>query len=238
LNGVVAVMFRDCIKGLDRVFQSEIKPGKTILVTGPPGSLKSSFVHSIMKSYVEKSGEFGLFTTLEQDTSSHLEGIESIGLGLSRNLQITDYSEILMDEYGGNFNYMEFTEMMIDHFKERYGDRFSVYGFDSLGALYSMMPDVKNPRKFAFQFFSMVRKHNLTTFIILESSLQGDPLTMGNEPFLVDGIFHLGIKRNRGHLTRYFQVIKMRATKHSMDPFAIKVDDNGIEILGPLLDTS
>ena len=236
--GVCDGMFRDCIKGLDRVFQGEIRPGKTILVTGPPGSLKSSFVHSLMKAYVERTGEFGLYTTLEQDTSSHLEGIESIGLGLSRNLQITDYSEILMDEYGGNFNYMEFTEMMIDHFKDRYGERFSIYGFDSLGALYSMMPEVNNPRKFSFQFFTMLKKHNLTSFVIMESSQTGDPIVMGNELFLCDGIFHLGIKRSRGHLTRYFQVIKLRSTKHSMDPFAMKVDETGIEILGPLLDLS
>ncbi len=231
------MMFRDCIKGLDKVIQSEVKPGKTILVTGPPGSLKSSFVHLLLKNYVEKSNEFGLYATLEQDVSSHLESLESIGIGLSYNLQITDYTEILSDEFSTEINYLEFTEMMLKHLNDRFGDRFTTLGFDSLGALYSMLPEVKNPRKFAFNFFNMLKKYNLTTFVIFERSLGGEWVSMGNEGFLADAIFLLGLKKSGGRTVRFFQIEKMRSVKHSMDPHAVNVGPNGLEILGPLFDS-
>ena len=59
-------MLRDSIPGLERVFRTDIEAPKVILVTGPPGSMKSSFCYSVISSYLERSGEFGLYITLEE----------------------------------------------------------------------------------------------------------------------------------------------------------------------------
>ena len=54
------------IDGLEKVLRSEVVPPKIILVTGPPGSLKTSFCYALMSRYLKKTGEFGLYTTLEE----------------------------------------------------------------------------------------------------------------------------------------------------------------------------
>ncbi|MBM4237343.1 MAG: signal transduction protein, partial [Euryarchaeota archaeon] len=36
-------MFRNSVQGLDKVFRTDIDAPKVVLVTGPPGSMKTSF---------------------------------------------------------------------------------------------------------------------------------------------------------------------------------------------------
>src|SRR5207244_3314255 len=69
--------FRSAIEGLDKVIRSDILPPKVILVTGPPGSMKTSFCYTLMSRYLKDTGEFGLYTTLEETVQSHLRNMES-----------------------------------------------------------------------------------------------------------------------------------------------------------------
>ncbi len=66
----VAMAFRNAIEGLDKVIRTDILPPKVILVTGPPGSMKTSFCYTLMSRYLKDTGEFGLYTTLEEATTS------------------------------------------------------------------------------------------------------------------------------------------------------------------------
>src|SRR5438132_970814 len=82
--------FRSAIDGLDKVIRSEVVPPKVILVTGPPGSMKTSFCYTLMSRYLKDTGEFGLYTTLEETVQSHLRNMESlvdgiVMLGLDRS---------------------------------------------------------------------------------------------------------------------------------------------------------
>src|SRR5207237_688219 len=54
--------FRDAIDGLEKVIRTDITPPKVILVTGPPGSMKTSFCYTLMSRYLKDTGEFGLYT--------------------------------------------------------------------------------------------------------------------------------------------------------------------------------
>ncbi|MCK5560883.1 MAG: signal transduction protein, partial [Thermoplasmata archaeon] len=79
-------MFMDTIRGLEKVFKRDIAPPKIVLVTGPPGSLKSSFVYTLLTKYVQNSNEFGLYATLEETTESHLKNMDSMGIEPNLNL--------------------------------------------------------------------------------------------------------------------------------------------------------
>ncbi|MFO7791448.1 MAG: ATPase domain-containing protein [Candidatus Saliniplasma sp.] len=233
-------MFRDTIPGLDRVFHSDIEPPKVTLITGPPGSMKTSFCYSLMTRYVEQTGKFGLYTTLEETVDSHLANMESLGIDLSLNMQISDITDlreidqIVEDEE--ETDYIDFLETMLRHFKKEKGDDFKVFALDSLGALYSLMESEENIRKKMFYFFKLLRDLDLYSFVVMERSLSGEANLLGNEGFLVDGLIMLGMDRNRGKLTRYLQVEKMRACKHSMEKHSIEVGDNGIKVLGPIFE--
>ena len=228
-------MFLNTIPGFEKIFKTDIKPPKIVLISGVPGSLKSSFAYILLTKYVQTSGDFGLFATLEESTESHLNNMESLNIEPSVNLQISDYTDFRADDEEESIDYLQFTEKMINYFKETRGDKFTCFGFDSLGALYSLMNDQKDMRKRMFHFFNMLRKNNLISFIIMERSKDGESHLLGNEGFLSDGVIVLGMMRRQGKLIRYVQVEKMRATQHSMELHALEIGNSGISILGPIL---
>ena len=237
-------MFKDSIPGLDRVFKNDVDRPKVILVTGPPGSMKTSFCYSLMSSYLRDKNEFGLYCTLEETVDSHLKNMESIGAKLSMKMQISDLTDIReidqIDEVIGQdtqTDYVLFIEKMIQRFRKTHGDKFSIFVLDSLGALYSLMENVKDMRKKMFYFFKMLRDNNLICFVIMERSITGESQLLGNEGFLADGIMLLGLDRQRGKLVRFLQIEKMRASEHSMERHAIETGKSGITVLGPLLNT-
>lgn len=234
-------MFKNSVKGLDKVFKTDIQAPAIVLITGPPGSMKTSFCYTLISKYLEDTDNFGLYTTLEETVQSHVRNMESLGFDLSTNMQISDFTDLReidrVVEGADETDYLKFLEKMIVHFKRKHGDKFSVFALDSLGALYSLMEDQTSMRKKMFYFFKMLRDNNLICFVVMERALGGDSNLLGNEGFLVDGIIMLGLDRNRGKLVRYLQVEKMRASQHSMEKHAIEVGKGGIVVLGPIFDT-
>jgi KaiC/GvpD/RAD55 family RecA-like ATPase len=228
-------MFLNTIPGFEKIFKTDINPPKVILISGVPGTLKSSFTYIMLTKYVQNTGEFGLYTTLEESTNSYLNNMESLGIEPSVNLQISDYTDFRGNEEE-SIDYLQFTEKMISYFKETRGDKFTCFGFDSLGALYSLTEDQSNMRKRMYHFFNMLRQYNLISFIIMERSKEGESHLLGNEGFLSDGIIVLGLTRRQGKLLRFIQVEKMRATQHSMEYYALEVGNGGISILGQIFE--
>ena len=228
-------MFLNTIRGFDKIFKTDITPPKIILVSGVPGSMKSSFVYSLLTKHVESTGEFGLYATLEETTDSHLNNMESLGVEPSVNLQISDFTDFRGEEEE-NIDYLQFTEKMISYFKETRSEKFTCFGFDSLGALYSLMENQVDMRKRMYHFFRMLRDNNLISFIIMERAKEGESHLLGNEGFLSDGIIVLGMSRRQGKLIRFVQVEKMRATEHSMEVHAVEIGNEGLTILGPIFE--
>jgi KaiC/GvpD/RAD55 family RecA-like ATPase len=232
-------LLRDSIPGLDKIFRSDVDAPKVILVTGPPGSMKTSFCHSVMSSYLAKAGEVGLYVTLEETASSHLNNMHGLGIEPSPNMEISDITDLreLDDiiEEDTSTNYIQFIEQTIEYYKKKHGEKFTIFALDSLGALYSLMDDTENMRKKMFYFFKTLRDQNLICFIIMERTRGAPSDLLGNEGFLVDGIIELGLDRTRGKLARFIRVEKMRACRHSMEKHTVEVGDKGMTVLGPTL---
>jgi len=230
----MTILFHNTVTGLDKVFRNDIKRPKVVLVTGPPGSMKSSFIYSLLTTYLDHSGEFGVYTTLEESVSSHLSNMESLGIQLSMNMQITDFTDIREDQE--DLDYLRFLEKMLRHVKKIKGEQFTCFALDSLGALYSLMDGEENMRKKMYHFFQLLRDLNLYSFIVMERSQDGESNLLGNEGFLGDGIIYLGLKRRQGRLSRFIQVEKMRACEHSMELHALDLRMGKLCVLGPIFE--
>ncbi len=202
--------------------------------------MKTSFCYSIMTQFVERSGAFGLYTTFEETVDSHLANMKSLGIDLSLNMQISDITDLReidqIVEEDEETDYVDFLEKMLRHFKEEKGDKFKVFALDSLGALYSLMEHEQDMRKKMFYFFKLLRDLDLFSFVVMERSMGAEANLLGNEGFLVDGVIMVGIDRNRGKLTRFMQVEKMRACKHSMEKHALEIGPGGLKVLGPIFE--
>jgi KaiC/GvpD/RAD55 family RecA-like ATPase len=221
----MSLMLKNTINGLDKILFDEIPKGSVILVTGAEGTLKSGLVFSMMTNYIAANDEHGLYVTLEQNVESHLRNMNSLGIKEEGGLHIFDYRDIIKT-----------TEEVIDSYKEKY-DNLTLFALDSLNALYSISEN-GNMRNKIYNFFSHLRDEDLTSFLIMESAqsrISGQFSQFHQiEHFLADGTIELGMIEGKGGVKRYIQILKMRATKHAMEKHQLTVNDNGINILGPI----
>ncbi|WP_445475869.1 RAD55 family ATPase [Methanococcoides methylutens] len=222
--------FIDAIEGLDDIFENDIPKGSVVLITGPPGSLKSGLTFSILSKYLDNSGEFGIYITLEQNKQSHLENMKSMGIELSDNLTISDFTDYRLqyDEFSGDL--LNLIETNIIQYKHKLGDKFTCLTLDSLGALYSLMDvEPRLMRKRLYHLLEPLRRENLTTFLILEVADPNGP-NHDFEGYLADGIIEVGVHTKDNSTNRFIRVKKMRASAHSMDPYILTVSDDGLQI--------
>jgi KaiC/GvpD/RAD55 family RecA-like ATPase len=233
-------MFRDSLEGLDNVVDSEIPNGSVIMIAGSPGTLKSGLTYNIMSNHLKNNpDEFGMYVTLEESTVSHLKNMQSLGISIPENLLISDYTDIRerFESKGAPPNIIQMINGVLEYFKNEKGDKFTVFGFDSLNALYSLI-DVTDLRVKMFHFFKTLREKNLTSILILEvpEFTQSPQYTLKpfNEAFMVDGLIRTGEIESQQDVMLYMQIKKMRATRHSRKKHLMEIGENGISILGPM----
>lgn len=219
---------------MERVLQNDVRPPYITLVTGPPGAMKSSFCMTLLANHLSRTGEFGLYCTVEENVDSLMRGTSSLGLNMPHSLQITDFTELRRENE--NMDYLKFTRRMIEHFKQQHGDRFTTFVLDSLGAIYSLTNIDEAMRKKMFGFFDFLRSMNLNVFIITERNVGTYAELQGNEGFLADAVINLGLDHRNGKLVRTMQIEKMRHVRHAMEKMAIDVGPHGLTILGPLFE--
>jgi len=229
-------MFRDTIRGLDKVFETEALPGTVMVVMGQPGTVKSGFTYQMVSNYLKERDEYGMLITLEESEKSYKRNIHSMGGEVLPNFSIVDYSEIRTQfkDKEEKTDFLEMIEDVIRFFHESKGEKFTVLVFDSLGALFTLTRGTDlRPR--LFHFFKYLRDLNIMAFLIKEASANSEESSVSDEAYLSDGVIFLGMERDmEGHITRYIQIKKMRATKHSMEKHGLEISENGIIVLRPL----
>ena len=234
-------VFRDTIDGLQNVFDNDIYKGSVILITGPPGCLKSGFTYNVLSKHLAKTNEFGIYMTLEETTKSHLRNMKSLKIDIPENLVISDYSDIRTrfenrEEPQKPPDFMVMIEGVIKFFKNKEGERFTCFALDSLGAL-KTLTKYANLRSKMFHFFKFLRSQNLISLIIIETPRDWDiAKSDGGEGFISDGIIEFGSIENPHDVTLYMQILKMKAVSHSRKKHLIEVGDSGLAILGPIFE--
>lgn len=233
-------MFRDVIEGLDNVVDSEIPQGSVILVAGSPGTLKSGLTYNILSNHLKNHpDEFGMYVTLEESTESHLKNMHSLGISVPENLLISDYTDIRerFESKGSPPNIVQMINGVLEYFKNEKGEKFTVFGLDSINALYSLI-DTEDLRIKMFHFFKNLREKYLTSIIIQEipefTVRPGFSSRPFNEAFMVDGLIRTGEVESQQDVMLYMQIKKLRSTKHSRKKHLMEIGESGISILGPI----
>lgn len=255
-------MFKENIPGLEKVFDTDIPIGGVIIVTGTAGSLKSAFVYNLMSEFLKANkGKSGIYVTLEETKKSHLKNMKSLGINLESRLKVSDIASFREHIGYEDMDYLDLILKRISNTAETKSSpkllennsvarkviegnsdtipkektsKITCFALDSLNALYSLMNiDKYKMRNKLLEFFAILRKKNLTSFIVLEKSTEN---SYREEFFLADGIIEFGITTSPEKLLkRYIQIKKMRATKHSLDPYVIEVGKKGLHVVGKLL---
>jgi len=218
------------IKGLDENMEGGIPKGYVVLLTGMPGSMKSSVGFNILYNNAKQNKTKGIYISLEQGRDSLMEQMDRLHMPateMENLINVVDIGYLRLNsegmEYGDSWNSV--FRMYAENMKESQG--YDLLVIDSLAAL-EVLADVKNKRAELFHLFGWLRGLGVTTFIISEASTNLD--IMRDEDFLADGVIHLDLRREGDNVNLYLGVAKMRKTNHSRKYCPLIFDQNGFEV--------
>ncbi len=225
------------VAGLDERLEGGIPRGHIVLVSGPPGSLKSTFAYRILHYEAKEHGAASLYLSMEQSRASLVAQMASLGMSpdQAKGVHIIDVRSLRreIEDLREQPRWLLGLRRQLVRYKEETGC--DLLAIDSLDALYALTP-MENPRNEVFHFFEELRELNATTFLVSEMPRDGVQLAhYGVEEFLADTIVHLRMREiDIGMSTsvrRYIGVVKMRGVDHDLDYFPLLVEGGNFEIV-------
>jgi len=222
------------VDGLDEVLNGGVPEGHLVLVSGAPGTMKTSLTYHILHANALQ-GRRGLYVSLEQNRASLLDHTEGLGYRLEAangNLSVLDLGTLRKKLAGsGEQPWMDLFKLYTQGIRKSFDYRLLV--LDSLDAL-EILAKFREARKDMFSLVQWLRGLGCTTFLLGE--LPTDP-TSGTSPrrrgfakhkedYLVDGIVHLRLARQGEFgMQRQLRVVKMRGTRHDTGYHALVFEE-------------
>lgn len=219
------------IQGLDEQMSGGIPKGHVVLLSGMPGTMKSSIAYNILFNNAKQDNVKGLYISLEQGRESLIEHMDGLGMSHSEvetklNLVDIGYLRLHMTEdITEQQSWMKIFKMYAENL--HVSTEYEILVVDSLPVL-ELLAEVKSRRAELFHFFGWLRELGVTTLLIAEAAT--DTNVVHDEDFLADGIIQLRKERQGVDITRQIVVDKMRSTKHNTGYFTLLHDDNNFQV--------
>ncbi|MEW5936261.1 MAG: ATPase domain-containing protein [Candidatus Thermoplasmatota archaeon] len=218
------------IVGLDRRMSGGIPKGHIVLVSGMPGTMKSSVCYNILYKNARESSNRGLYVSLEQSRESISEHMSGLGFNHSEVedlVTIVDLGYLRSSlDLEGEQDWMSVFKMYVENLKA--SSAYDILVIDSLPVL-EMLADVQRRRLELFHLFNWLRGLGITTFIIAEATT--DLNVVHDEDFLADGIIHLRTEKYGSKANLFLGITKMREARHDRDYFPLIVENGVFEIV-------
>jgi len=220
--------YKTYIKGLDEELGGGIPEGHIVLISGTPGTMKSSVAYNILYNNIKQENSVGVYVSLEQSRENLLFQIESLRLHDIEELKLTilDMAKIRKEvDMTKEKPWLDVLKKHLDYLKESLN--FDLLVIDSLPVL-EMISKAEDERAYLFYFFEWLRDLKVTSFIISEIST--DPTRVYPEEFLTDGIILLTMERvNEVDVHRRIRCVKMRGVNHNTGYFTLEFKDDAFQ---------
>ena len=230
------------IDGLDEILQGGLPQGKSYLLTGEPGTGKTTFCAQFILEGLER-GENGIYISVDEKPAHVVEDAESLGWDLrtpveAGRLTLLDVSPYFNWVRQGKNNVIDTTEVIQDLAKQIRRINAKRLVFDSIVPLVLHRERVHDVQEFIRELIFSI-DDNLGCTTIMTSHIW--PGAMGQaehsvEEFLVSGVIRLRlVEAAEGRYKRAMFVRKMRATPVQLREYVYEIQhDNGIVITEPL----
>lgn len=211
------------IPGLDELLNGGIPEGNLTLLSGPPGTGKSTFGLQFLIQGV-KDGRKGIYVSLGEDRERIIRNLREFGWE-----DIDDYIddgmiEIMSPEL---YKYDKLIRDMKNGVRDMGAD---LVVLDSITVLKSYFEDDFTIRRKIMDFKQLFEKLDTTTITTAESSHGAGRKTVGVEEYVVDGVIELYYDKEDIAFQRSIAVKKMRGTEHSMRIYPINIGKGGITV--------
>ena len=229
---------RTNVDGLDEVLSGGVPEGHVVLVSGAPGTMKTSLTYHILHTNAQ-GGTRGMYVSLEQSRASLVDHTEGLGYRLADtdgNLSVLDLGTLRKKLAGPSEQpWMDLFKLYTQGIRKSFDYRLLV--LDSLDAL-EILAKFRDPRRDMFSLIRWLRDLQCTTFLLGELPTDSGRWTgthraayaKHKEEYLADGILHLRLARQGEFgMQRQLRVVKMRGTRHETGYHAL-VFDNGLKV--------
>lgn len=226
------------VEGLDEVLGGGLPVGHVVLLSGLPGTMKSTLSYAILHNNARERQAKVLYVTLEQTRKSLEDQMSSMGFDIESvrgDVHLVDVGTI-QKELGRSATrpWMEFLQRTLHTKKEI--DGVDLVVIDSLEAL-EVLANFEDRRQALFRFFEMLRDLGATTIVLAEAAAEAAFLGLEaaparkDEAFLADGIIELKMHQiSDVDMQRRLRVVKMRGSNHRTGFHAIVFEDGRFQI--------
>jgi len=232
------------IPGLDSIISGGMRMGRTVTVSGPPGSGKTTFGLQYLHSGAKDFDESGVYLTMSQNIDDIKNDCKSFGwdfddlITKEKILMVDARPFKIQDELigkdeslyrGEQLPFEHLTKLILSSIKRIEAKRVVI---DSLTILAMQYNDQFYMRQGLQGMVQALENFGVTSLILSEYS-EKDKIPI--EWFVTSGIIQLRHTRKEDSMERTIQVTKMRGIKHSELIHLIELDSDGLHLLHPRL---
>lgn len=220
------------IKGFDNLIKGGFPKGKTVLISGTPGTGKTIFALQYLYAGATKYGEKGLYVTLEENSSSlknqalqfgwDFEKLEKKGMLKILNIAPKDIKESTVKDIINLVRKGGYKRLVIDSISA-----LAINTPNSFGALTEITEIFT--KRFMYSFIRELEDSTATSLLIAQgndSGLSSD----GVSDFICGGVIHIKYENLGGEYSRYLIIRKMREVKHDEDIHPLEINKTGVVI--------
>ncbi len=222
------------IKGFDDVIQGGLIPDRIYVLSGPPGSGKTTFGIQFL-AYGASTGVPGLYVSLTRGAETTLENMSGYNLNIpaltGRDLlffrdvkSVPDYADS-GTSISPSTVYAEILDFVNRHSIKR-------LVIDSMSTLRFGINDQMSKDMEIGRFIQNLSQLDCTTILLSEMV---DPSTYSAEQYACDGLVFLHNFMRGRSMTRAIQIIKMCGTAHDCEMRKLEFTADGLRILGKIV---
>ena len=215
------------VPGFDELVEGGLLKDRLYVVSGPPGSGKTTFSSQFITQGA-KEGENCLYVTMHETKEELMQDMSGYDFGFDQVMAsgkvqflnlVTDSGKRTITQFGTDGG---LTNRIVAFLEQQDIDRAVI---DSTMLLQHFFENVSDE---ITGFLSALKQTETTTVLISEMT---DPSSYADEHYLAHGVIFFHNYLESGGMTRGVQVIKMRGTAIDCDIREVEFSDRGLRVL-------